>query len=181
MDGEPFDVARAYYQTVQEEEAQRLLARTRAESKPAAGIVRSRTDCQSVPHCTASPASATELRPSARSPGARIAAEENRIGPSIVTWAKPDPRIEGVRFLDGNGQPVAGIEEQSDLVIEVSYFASVEVHDPVFAMTIYLADGTQVCHANTALSGLALGARSAVAARSASNTGRSSAATANTC
>ena len=29
-------------------------------------------------------------------------------GPSIVTWGQPDPRIEAVRFLDGNGQPVAG-------------------------------------------------------------------------
>ena len=40
----------------------------------------------------------------------------------------------------------------------MSYCASAEVHDPVFAMTIYLADGTPVCHANTAPGGLALGA-----------------------
>ena len=177
LDGEPLDVSKAYYKTVQQEEAQRLLARSEAKKLPstsgrwAGGEGRHVAD--SVNTSSASPVRSLEPQ---HVMAARIAADSNAgipltadpksspivhpevLGPSIVTWGQPDPRIEAVRFLDGNGQPVAGIEEGNDLVVEVSYCASAEVHDPVFAMTIYLADGTPVCHANTALGGLALGA-----------------------
>lgn len=163
MDGEPLDVSKAYYKTVQQEEAQRLLARAGAKVKPAIAATSPAkpTDSQTshellIARIAADPASDTSM--SAKKPPSSSKGEGDQDGPSIVTWAKPDPRIEGVRFLDGNGQAVAGIEEGNELVIEISYFASAKVCDPVFAMTIYLADGTQLCHANTVLSGMALGA-----------------------
>lgn len=70
---------------------------------------------------------------------------------SIVTWGVPDPRIEKVRIMDGSGLAVTGIEEESDLIVEINYFSSNPVENPVFAMTIYLLDGTRIAHANSVL------------------------------
>jgi hypothetical protein len=74
-------------------------------------------------------------------------------GKSVVTWQRPDPRIEAVRFVDAAGQSVPGIEEGSDLTIEIHYNSSKPVRDPVFAMSLYLPDGTRVSHANSVLAG----------------------------
>ena len=70
---------------------------------------------------------------------------------SIVTWERPDPRIEGVRFLDATGIEAVGVEELTDLVIEISYYSSKKVVQPVFSMSIFQANGTLLCHANSAL------------------------------
>lgn len=70
---------------------------------------------------------------------------------SLVTWQVPDPCIEGVRFLNSSGVPTTGIEEGDDLIVEINYYSSRSIEKPVFAMTIYLLDGTNLCHANTVL------------------------------
>ena len=73
---------------------------------------------------------------------------------SIVTWERPDPRIEGVRFLDEAGNETWGVEELSDLIIEISYYSSKPIKEPAFSMSIFQANGTYLCHASTTMGGL---------------------------
>jgi lipopolysaccharide transport system ATP-binding protein len=73
---------------------------------------------------------------------------------SIVSWERPDPRIEGVRFLDEAGNETWGVEELSDLIIEISYYSSKPIKEPAFSMSIFQANGTYLCHASTAMGGL---------------------------
>lgn len=78
-----------------------------------------------------------------------------RSGPaSIVTWKEPDPKITGVRFLNGEGEAVGGITVGDDLVVEIAYRSSRLVRGPVFAMTFYLPDGRHLIHANNKLAGI---------------------------
>lgn len=73
---------------------------------------------------------------------------------SIVTWERPDPRIEGVRFLDEAGNETWGVEELSDLIIEISYYSSQPIKNPAFSMSIFQANGTYLCHASSSMGGL---------------------------
>lgn len=75
---------------------------------------------------------------------------------SIVTWDKPDPCITKALFVDAAGEEIAGVEELQDLMIEVHYYSSKPVATPVFSMSIWRADGTVFCHANTALAKLTI-------------------------
>lgn len=127
--GEPLTIVKDYYAEVQREENLRLLRNQTAADRdhgPAADAVQ-RTDAEPV-----------------ALPGA---------DKSVVTWMPRDTRIEYVRFLDATGNVAPGIEEGSELTIEIGYFSSAAVQDPVFALTIYRADGINLCHANTVLGG----------------------------
>jgi ABC-type polysaccharide/polyol phosphate transport system ATPase subunit len=128
-DGPPLDVTQAYYAEIQREENARLQAAAQkglpADPEPAGGLRLFEAEAEAVP-------------------------QENK---SVVTWARPDPRIEAVRFVDPSGRGVTGIEEESELTIEMHYFSSAVVKDPVFAFSLFLPDGTRVCHANTVLGG----------------------------
>jgi ABC-type polysaccharide/polyol phosphate transport system ATPase subunit len=77
----------------------------------------------------------------------------NNSSKSLVTWQVPDPRIDKVRFLDGSGKAVTGIEEGEDLVVEINYYSSYPVADPIFAASIYLLDGTIIRRATSRSSG----------------------------
>lgn len=73
---------------------------------------------------------------------------------SIVTWQTPDPRIDAVEFLNAKQEPVAGIQEGEDLIVDVRYTATTPVDQPVFGMSIYRLDGTPLCRAVSTLGGL---------------------------
>lgn len=70
---------------------------------------------------------------------------------SVVTWRDPDPCIVDLRFLNAQGKSVGGVMESEDLTVEISYYSSKVVENPVFAMTIYAPEGQIICHANTVL------------------------------
>lgn len=75
---------------------------------------------------------------------------------SIVTWRTPDPRIDTVEFLNTKREPVAGIQEGEDLIVDVHYTATAPVEQPVFGMSIYRLDGTPLCRAVSSLGGLSI-------------------------
>lgn len=134
-DGEPLKIVKDYYAEVQREENLRLLKNKAAEVRNHESGISSQV-------------SAGEGVPRAEAPALPGADK------SIVTWMPRDPRIEYVRFLDATGNLASGIEEGSDLTIEIGYFSSAPIADPVFALTIYRADGINLCHANTVLGGI---------------------------
>ena len=129
-DGEPLPVIQRYYAEVQREENSRLL-----ESEAAKAAEPSSATCRLF-NGEDDLSSTTELPSDDK---------------SVVTWQKRDPRIEYVKFLNDQGDSVPGIEEGTDLTIELGYYSSVPVQNPVFALTIYLTDGITLCHANTVL------------------------------
>jgi len=126
-DGQPLDVVQRYYAQVQREENLRLAS---AEA----------------------PNGMSGVASGGQAPAAALPGDDK----SVVTWRPRDPRIEHVHFLNGAGEVVQGVEEGQTLTIEISYFSTAVIQNPVFALTIYLPDGTTVCHANTALSRTAI-------------------------
>lgn len=76
---------------------------------------------------------------------------------SLAVALDPEIRIDTLRIVDASGTSVAGVEERQPLEIEVWYSARTPVKAPVFAITLYLPDGTNFLHANTRLAGLELG------------------------
>jgi hypothetical protein len=73
-------------------------------------------------------------------------------GSDATTQVADDrPRIEAVRLTDGNGRPVAGIQEGGDLIVELDYAASLPLVRPVVGMSVYLLDGKPYCRALTNL------------------------------
>jgi ABC-type polysaccharide/polyol phosphate transport system ATPase subunit len=119
-DGAPFDVTRAYYQEVQEEEHRRR-EREAAEAKGAAN----------------------------GSGEPNGAARQNRPAGAIVTWKTPDPRIDEVHLLNRQGERVQALVAGEPLTVEINYVAEQPVTGPVFAMTIYSLQGENMLHANT--------------------------------
>ncbi len=83
-------------------------------------------------------------------------ARADRSPSSMTTPHVADPRIETVRFLDAKLEPVAGIQEGEDLIVEIHYAATRPVEKPVFGMSIYRLDGTPVCRAVSTLGGLSI-------------------------
>lgn len=73
---------------------------------------------------------------------------------SIVPDGSDPIRIDTLRFVNAEGEAVAGIEEGSELSIEIHYEARRTVEDPAFALTIYLPNGSNVTHVNSRLAGL---------------------------
>lgn len=131
-DGEPLKVVQNYYAEVQREENVRLAQTETAPAAPPAG------------------AACRLFTPEESGP---LPGDDK----SVVTWRPRDPRIEYVKFLDGSGEAAQGIEEGSELTIEIGYFSSAPIADPVFALTVYLTDGINLCHANTVLGGRKIG------------------------
>ncbi|MEZ5659091.1 MAG: ABC transporter ATP-binding protein [Burkholderiaceae bacterium] len=93
-----------------------------------------------------------DAAPSEPKSAPRVAASDA----TIVTWERPDPCIESVRFVDAAGNDVAGIEELEDLIVEIAYQSSRPIEGPVFSMSVLQANGTLFCHANTALAAMTI-------------------------
>jgi len=133
-DGEPFEVTRAYYLEVQEEEHRRR--ELEAEAARTGAPVRARID--------------SAKQPAAESKnGHGFAHRQRQPAGSIVTWKQPDPRIEDVKLLDGRGQRVDALVAGDSLTVQIDYVAEQPVNAPVFAMTIYTVSGENMLHANT--------------------------------
>jgi ABC-type polysaccharide/polyol phosphate transport system ATPase subunit len=130
QDGDPLTIVKAYYQAVQEVENRRFL-------EQAATTDRSR-------EAGRREESGDGQRAGERSPH------------SIVTWQVPDPRIDTVRFLNAKLEPVTGIQEGEDLIVDVHYTATTPAEQPVFGMSIYRLDSTPLCRAVSTLGGLTI-------------------------
>ena len=78
---------------------------------------------------------------------------ERGLSGSIVTWKTPDPSITSVRLFDDQQRPMASLIVGDDLIVEIGYRAEKQAKNPVFAMTIYRSDGTNMIHANTVVQG----------------------------
>lgn len=128
-DGDPLTVVKAYYQAVQEEENRRMLDH---------------------------PASASRGEASRPVSAGHQPALRARSPHSMVTWREPDPCIDKVEFLNAKREPVAGIQEGEDLIVDVHYTATASVEQPVFGMSIYRLDGTPLCRAVSTLGGLSI-------------------------
>jgi hypothetical protein len=61
------------------------------------------------------------------------------------------PRIEAVRLVDADRQPVAGIQEGGELIVEVDYATPIALVHPMVGMSVYLLDGKPYCRALTNL------------------------------
>jgi lipopolysaccharide transport system ATP-binding protein len=71
-------------------------------------------------------------------------------------WGSRAIRVDGVRFLDGQGDPRQVFATGEPFVVELDYAASQPVPAPVFGLAFWRNDGVHVSGPNTDFSGLTL-------------------------
>lgn len=147
-DGEPLKIVQAYYAEVQREENLRSQQAQAATTPPAPSTpLRVHTSEGEKTTFLGRPEKAEDI------PCATADAAAPGAATSVVTWGPRDPRIERVNFINGAGEAVPAIEEGDELTIELCYYSSKVIWGPVFALTVYLTDGINLCHANTVVGG----------------------------
>jgi ABC-type polysaccharide/polyol phosphate transport system ATPase subunit len=159
QDGPTVDVAKAYYRSIQHEEMLRKKAREQGVRKTrnlGQMQMQLRITEENMLDSPTPPAANSQQAVSTDDSAALLPAAAEQA--SIVSWEKPDPCIVTVRFLNADGEEVAGVEELEDLSIAIAYQSSKRVESPVFSMSIFKATGETLCHANMSLARFAIDA-----------------------
>ncbi|MFN2136015.1 MAG: ABC transporter ATP-binding protein [Candidatus Promineifilaceae bacterium] len=76
---------------------------------------------------------------------------------SFNRWGSGEIEIEGVRFLDTNGEERSHFQTGEEMIVEMAYVAHEPVPKPEFGLAIFHQNGTQVNGPNSQLGGLETG------------------------